>query len=79
MRNLGIDNAPLPGKPVITVIAKEGRRRIENIDEIVKHLERDFPLITLNVLTSKQLEAMPPKSQVQSLPFSMSNRAQDGK
>lgn len=68
LANLMIKSHSLPANPVIILLEKKGRRRVENIAEILNRLQTDFPSVSISVLTSDQLEGMSLQEQVQTPP-----------
>jgi hypothetical protein len=66
IENLGVKVRGLPRRPRITVLKKEGRRRIENYGSLVAGLSRNFPNVEVLLLSDQQLAAMSLQDQVSS-------------
>ena len=55
---------PQPERPLITMLKKQGRRVIENTDDIMLSLDGTFPLADFAVIEGGQLATMSIKAQV---------------
>lgn len=65
--NLGIVEAKHYGMPHITMLKKEGRRVMENADEVTSQLRQRFPSAKFEVLEGKAIATMSLKEQVKHL------------
>ncbi len=55
---------PQSARPLITMLKKEGRRTVENSNEIVMHLKEKFPQADVTTIEGSALATMSMKAQV---------------
>ncbi len=72
MVNLGVNDQGLERQPRITLLDKQGKRRIENLREIAAALAADFPRVQVVVVNGASIERMSIRQQVRLSPVDLS-------